>query len=92
MSKQEEMYNLVTEYQRSGLSAKAFSKEKGISPTTFGYWIRKNKQEDQSGGFVEVDTVLNSSSSGMELIYPNGVKLQMSSPNLALIARLIKLY
>ena len=92
MSKQKEMYNLVTEYQSSGLSVKAFSKERGISPSTFGYWIRKKKEEDHPGGFVEVDTGLKSSASEMELIYPNGVKLQMNSPDLALIARLVKLY
>ena len=92
MSKHEEMYNLVTECQSSGLSAKAFSKERGISPSTFSYWIRKKKEEDHPGGFVEVDTGLKSSASAMELIYPNGVKLQMSSPDLTLIARLVKLY
>jgi transposase-like protein len=92
MSKEEEMYNLVTEYQISGLSVKAFSKERGIGPSTFGYWIRKKKEEDHPGGFVEVDTGLKSSASAMELIYPNGVKLQMSSLDLALIARLVKLY
>ncbi|WP_394371829.1 IS66 family insertion sequence element accessory protein TnpA, partial [Salegentibacter tibetensis] len=50
MSKQEEMFTLVNEYRNSGLSAKAFSKEKGISPSTFCYWIRKKKDEDQPGG------------------------------------------
>jgi hypothetical protein len=68
------------------------SKQEEISPSTFGYWIRKKKEEDHPGGFVEVDTGLKSSASAMELIYPNGVKLQMSSPDLALIARLVKLY
>lgn len=92
MSKQEEMYNLVTEYRNSGLSARAFSKEKGISTSTFCYWIRKKKEEDQPGGFVEVTTGSKSSTRELELIYPNGVKLQMSSPDLALIARLVKLY
>jgi len=92
MSKQEEMYNMVTEYQSSGLSEKAFSKERGISPSTFNYWVRKKKQQDYPGGFVEVDTRLKSSSGDMKLIYPNGVKLQMSSPDLALIVRLVKLY
>ncbi|WP_437398333.1 IS66 family insertion sequence element accessory protein TnpA [Flagellimonas lutimaris] len=46
MSKQEEMYTLVNEYRNSGLSAKAFSKEKGIRPSTFCYWIRKKNDED----------------------------------------------
>lgn len=50
MSKQEEMYTLVNEYRNSGLSAKAFSKEKGISPSAFCYWIRKKKDEDRPGG------------------------------------------
>jgi len=86
------MYNLVREYQSRGLSVKAFSKERGNSPSTFGYWIRKKKEKDHPSGFVEVDNGLKSSASEMELIYPNGVKLQMSSPVLTLIARLVKLY
>ncbi|MGM1057590.1 MAG: IS66 family insertion sequence element accessory protein TnpA [Bacteroidota bacterium] len=92
MSKQEEMYNLVTEYRNSGISAIAFSKEKGISPTTFGYWVRKKKEEDHPGGFIKIATELKSSAGELELIYPNGVKLQMSSQDPALIARLVKLY
>ncbi|APS40260.1 hypothetical protein [Salegentibacter sp. T436] len=92
MSKQEEMNTLVNEYRNSGLSAKAFSKEKGIRPSTFCYWIRKKKDEDQPGGFVEVTRGLNWSSGELELIYPNGVKLQMNAADLGLIARLVKLY
>lgn len=90
MSKQEEMYLLVMEYQSSGLSAKEFSKERGIGPSTFSYWIRKKKQEDHPGGFVKIDTA--SSNNPLELIYPNGVRLQMNSADLPLIARLLKLY
>lgn len=86
------MYNLVTEYCSSGLSAKAFSKERGISSSTFGYWVLKKKDEDQPGGFVEVTKGLNPSSGELELIYPNGVKLQMNAADLGLIARLVKLY
>lgn len=41
---------------------------------------------------VEVATGSESSTRELEFIYPNGVKLQMSSPDLALIARLVKLY
>lgn len=92
MSKQEEMYNLVMEYFNSGLSAKAFSRSKGISPSTFSYWIRKKKDEDQPGGFLEVTTGSKSSARELELIYPNGVKLQMNVVDLGLIARLVKLY
>tara|TARA_R110002049_G_C9136148_1_gene559294 strand:+ start:77 stop:355 length:279 start_codon:yes stop_codon:yes gene_type:complete len=92
MSKQEEMYTLVNEYQNSGLSAKAFSKEKGIIPSTFCYWIRKKKNEDRPGGFAEVTKGSNGSSGELELIYPNGVKLQMNAADLGLIARLVKLY
>jgi len=92
MSKQEEMYDLVMEYQNSGLSAKTFSKEKGFSPSTFSYWVRKKKQEDHPGGFVKIDSLASSSNNPLELIYPNGVRLQMNTADLALIARLLKLY
>ena len=90
MSKQEEMYHLVMEYQSSRLSAKEFSKVEGLSPSTFNYWVRKKKQEDRPGGFVKIDTA--SSNNPLELIYPNGVRLQMNSADLPLIARLLKLY
>lgn len=90
MSKQEEMYHLVMEYQSSGLSAKEFSRERGLSPSTFNYWVRKKKQEDCPGGFVKIDTV--SSNSHLELIYPNGVRLRTDSADLPLIARLLKLH
>jgi len=92
MSKQEEMYNLVAEYRSRGISAKAFSKEKGITPSTFGYWVRKKKEDDHPGGFIELATGLKPSAGELELIYPNGVKLHMSSPDLALIASLVRLY
>ncbi len=92
MSKQEEMYHMVMEYQNSRLSAKEFSKERGVCPSTFNYWVQKKEQEDHPGGFVKMDTASSSSNNPLELIYPNGVWLQMNSSDLPLITRLLKLY
>lgn len=86
------MFGLIVEYQNSGLSARAFSEEKGLKPSTFNYWVRKKKQESRTGGFVKLNTRIPSSNNSLDLLYPNGVRIQMASPDLSLIAELLKLY
>lgn len=91
MSKQEEMYHLVSEYRQSGQSAKSFCAANQIRPSTFQYWIRKERQEKISA-FIPIKT--GSAYPGqniIELIYPNGVRLCIGNFDLDQISKLIKL-
>lgn len=51
----EHMNKLIEEWRGSGQSQEQFSISKGLSPKTFGYWLRKQRKERAiSGGFVGV--------------------------------------
>ena len=80
--------NIVIAAFRQKLLAK--KKESVLPPFVTG--SAKRKMKIGPGGFVEVTKGLKSSSGELELIYPNGVKLQMNAADLGLIARLVKLY
>ena len=50
------MYDLVEQWQQSGMSQKQFSAEHNIKLPTFMYWVKKyrmNKQDDP--GFARVE-------------------------------------
>ncbi|HLS12683.1 MAG TPA: hypothetical protein VK050_11015 [Flavobacteriaceae bacterium] len=91
MSLQEKMFALVEEYHQSGISAKLFCERKGIKSSRFYYWIRKKKDQDKSG-FIKISTATEIKSLPVELIYPNGVRLQLPASDLDVITELIKAF
>ena len=65
----QEMYNLVEQWQQSGVSQKQFSAENNIKRPTFMYWVKKyrmNKQDDP--GFARIDLSHHSLQSTMARI------------------------
>lgn len=92
MSTQEQMFALVDEYLQSGLSAKEFCLQKNIGLPKFNYWTRKKRQLESSSGFIKIVSDQKFSNIPVELIYPNGVRLQLAAPDPALIASLLKIY
>lgn len=91
MSLQEKMFALVKEYHQSGISAKVFCEEKGIAPSRFYYWIRKKRDQNKTG-FIKITTNSKINSVPVELIYPNGVRLQLPVSDLDVITDLIKAF
>src|SRR5690625_193358 len=91
MSLQEKMFALVEEYHQSGLSAKLFCEGKGISPSKLYYWIRKKRDQNETG-FIKITTDATITSVPVELIYPNGVRLQLPASDLDVITELIKAF
>ena len=90
MSKQEQMYHLISAYRESGQSAKSFCEEKQIKHSTFQYWVQKEKRSKEAA-FVPVKTKAIYDSHAIELIYPNGVKLRLKHFNLEQISELVRL-
>lgn len=92
MTKTEKMFALVEAWKSSGKTQKIFCQEHNLKLSTLAYWIAKKKRiEEPSGGFVPID-VGGELYQAVELIYPNGVKLLVSHPDLGLIGKLITLY
>lgn len=93
MTQQERMYALIAAYRQSGQSAKIFCAEKGIKVSTFQYWIQKQKKA-QLPGFIPVRTCFSTPAGtpGIELVYPSGIRLRLSSFDLHQINQLLNLY
>ena len=86
------MWQAIEKWQASGLSQYQFCKQENLSKSTFGYWLKKHKQEKSiSGSFpkkldktflpVEFSTSKDPSDNTPERItitYPNGI--QVSCP------------
>lgn len=95
MSSQQDMLKLAEEFLVSGVTQKEFCQKAGIKPSTFSYWMKKVRSRDRvaSGGFIKISTEKTpSQAQELELSYPNGVKVKISTSEIALISRLVKLY
>lgn len=92
MTKREQMARLVEEFNHSGLTQRAFCNQKQIIQSTFQYWHLKFKREhQQSTNFYPIDFDSESTSGGIEVCYPNGIKIRMDCFNLCHIKQLVSL-
>jgi transposase-like protein len=74
--RREKMLQLVTDWQQSGQSQKAFADAHDIKLFTFRYWIQKHRQQQQSSdSFLQLDSQL--ATAGITIRYPNGTELQL---------------
>ena len=61
------MYPLIRAWEMSGQSQETFSKSQGLSPSVFGYWLRKYRADGlASAGFLAVGVEQEEGSSGLE--------------------------
>ena len=92
MSKRDQMITLVEEFNRSGLTQRAFCLQKQIIHSTFQYWYLKLKRQSQtSENFFSVDFNRDLDSGKIEVCYPNGTSVRMESFNLTHIRQLLSL-
>lgn len=94
MKLEDEMYQLVEDYQSSGKSQKEYSLEAGIGYAKFNYWVCKYRMQHQSSatGFVQIAPLADRQQQDLEVLYPNGVKVKVTGADLSLISQLIRLY
>ena len=87
------MFTLVGQWRESGLTRQEFCNQHGIRLSKFSYWIARWK-EDQSGGgggFIPMGPPRPGDIPVVSVVYPNGVRLEVSSADLGLLSRLIAL-
>lgn len=70
----EQMRSTINEWQDSGLSKKAFCREREINYATFHYWY-KRMETPPSRGFAEVHIGTERHCGGCELIFPSGARM-----------------
>jgi len=85
------MRHLYEEWESSGLSVKAYSKQKAISPSTFSYWVRKFKNENSDiakakgkQGFSQIPAfeaqVFPGAKAAATIHFPSGARLELFYP------------
>jgi hypothetical protein len=97
MDQSEEMFKLVREWRKSGLSQSEFCKPHGFTVAKFGYWAGKEKLASRRsvkdvGGFVQICNQQSVSNGSYQVVYPNGVKVNYQGNDLVTLSQLIKLY
>ena len=99
MDLQEKWFTLIRECEENNQSQRDFCKAHNLKISTFGYWRKKyiraqnqtvdDRSKSTSGTFL----TLTSSISSFEVIYPNGVRIQIPSGTPAnQLSALIRLY
>ena len=87
---QEQMQATINEWQNSGLSKKAFCRDRKITYQTFHYWYKRLSLTAASG-FDEVKLAGRSQNSTLELIFPSGARMVFESqPSAAWIREVVK--
>ena len=99
-SQKETALSLIKQWSKSGKSVQGFCKENNFSHHTFRYWLKRTEKNKLSpfvsDNFIPVEiknTQLNPVEKIIELHYPNGVRIRLSSgTELSLLRMLIQLY
>jgi hypothetical protein len=76
-----QMLVMIEEWQKSGVSKKEFCETRQIAQWKFYYWLKlyNQKENNEPGHFVPVKTGRKKQAQtiGLEIQYPNGVKLML---------------
>jgi len=91
------MYNLISQWQESGLDQKTFCEVHKIVYSTFKYYLKIKSSECHSGlstpSFMSVKVTKHNELGIMSIIYPNGVRLNIDNTTSAeQLKTLIHLY
>jgi hypothetical protein len=72
----EQMQLAINEWQTSGLSKKAFCRQRNITYPTFHYWFKRlNPDRDPASGFTEITVQSHERTGGSEVIFPSGARM-----------------
>lgn len=74
---------LVLEYERGGLTQRAFCAKQRINFSTFKYWLARVRRQKQSeSGFLPLQVIASKSgaelSASVEIVYPDGIILKLN--------------
>lgn len=89
MNQREQMEVEIEKWRESELKKKEYCQQRGISLSTFSYWITRINQSKKKGVIPVISTPKPETSS-IEVIYPNGVRLRVPA-DLKIISQLISL-
>jgi transposase-like protein len=93
MNQSTRMQSLVKAYHTSGMGLTKFAASKGVDFYQLRYWVRKlNKEKGASPAFIQLSPSLSSPSNLLvEISYPSGVQVKLTTNDTSFIGQLISL-
>lgn len=89
INRQEEMLSLIEQWQDSGKPQQVFCQEHDLTYTTFYYWLRRYRRQEEESSFLPIEI---SSGSHIEIRYPGGIILQLpAATRLSTLKQLLSL-
>ncbi len=81
----QQMFSMIEQWRTSGLTQKAFCQQRSIRYYVFHYWYKRYKiqqsgVEDNAGSFVKLQVAKPSSSGGVEINFPGGIRILFHEP------------
>ena len=76
VNRKDEMFRIIEAYQKSGLSQPAFCRQEGLNKSTFLYWLKKYRKEQQKD-FLPLQVGPAKTTFNLELDLPNGIKIRI---------------
>ena len=73
----ENIQRILEDLAQSGKSIAQYCKENNLKPHSIRYWRHKLKKSSSAAGFVPVNT--QTMHSGVEIYYPNGVRVKLAA-------------
>jgi hypothetical protein len=93
MNKNKRMVGVLEAYHKSGMGPTKFASKNGVSLYQLKYWVKKLKKEKASSpGFIQINPTPTSLMHQLvEINYPNGVKIKLTTVDLPFLSQLIRL-
>jgi len=76
MAKGKGYQKIEQQLKESGKRVKAFCEDRGITPNQY-YYLRKKQSKEKESKFEQLIPVSNGPDSGIRILYPNGVQLEL---------------
>lgn len=83
--RRQQMFAMIEQWRTSGLTQKAFCEQRSIRYYVFHYWYKRYKMQqsgvdDNAGSFVKLQVAKPSSSGGVEINFPGGIRIIFHEP------------
>ncbi len=80
-----QMFDMIEQWQQSGLSKKAYCEHQSIKHHTFYYWFKSYRQqhpdmENNRSAFVKLQIEKSPATSSIEIHFPGGIRLVFHEP------------
>ena len=75
-----QMFDMIEQWQQSGLTKKAYCNQQSIKHHTFYYWYKRYRQQhadtdNKSSSFVKLQIEKSQATPSVEIHFPGGIRL-----------------